>query len=56
MYRTEIPVYSKEDILRTLDKGNYTEEVWNFISDLTGLSIDRLNELLDELKEAESNN
>lgn len=50
MYRTEIPIYSKEDILRTLNEGNYTDEVWNFVSELTGLSIDRLQELLDELK------
>lgn len=50
MYRTEIPIYSKEDILRALNEGNYTDEVWNFVSELTGLSIDRLQELLDELK------
>ena len=53
MYRTEIPIYSKEDLLRTLDEGNYTDEVWDFVSNLTGLSVDRLNELLDELKSAE---
>lgn len=50
MYRTEIPIYSKEDLLRTLGKGNYTDEVWNYVSELSGLSIDRLQELLDELK------
>lgn len=52
MYRTEIPVYSKEDLLRTLGKGNYSDEVWNYVSDLTGLSVDRLDELLNELKTA----
>lgn len=52
-YRTEIPIYSKEDLLRTIREGNYTDEVWNFVSNLTGLSIDRLSELLDELESAE---
>lgn len=37
MYRTEIPIYSKEDLLRTLGKGNYTDEVWNYVSELSGL-------------------
>lgn len=53
MYRTEIPVYSKEDLLRTLTKGNYSDEVWSYVSDLTGLSVDRLDELLNELKTAD---
>lgn len=56
MYRTEILIYSQEDLLRTLDKDNYTDEVWNYVSELTGLSIDRLQELLDELKSAEKRN
>ena len=56
MYRCEIPIYSKEDLLRTLDKDNYTDEVWNFVSELIGLSVDRLNELLNELNNAEKHN
>lgn len=56
MYRIEIPIYSKEDLLRTLDKDNYSDEVWNYVSDLTGLSIDRLNELLSELNNTEKHN
>ena len=50
MYCTEVPVYSEEDLLYTLGKNNYSDEVWNYVSELTGLSVDRLNELLNELK------
>lgn len=55
MYRIEIPIYSKEDIFRTLSDSEYSDEVYAFVSDLTGLSIDRINELINEIQDAKNN-
>lgn len=54
-YNIRIPLYSQQDIIETLQNYQDSEKAWEFASELTGLSVDKLNEKLQNLKEKERN-
>ena len=55
-YNIRIPIYSQQDIIKTLQKYQNSDQVLEFTSELTGLSIDRLIEKLNELNQKDNDN
>lgn len=55
-YNIRIPIYSQQDIIETLQKYQNSDQVLEFTSELTGLSIDRLIEKLNELNQKDNDN
>ena len=46
----EYPIFSLNDIFETLEYFEDDDPVWNFVSMLTGISVDGLSEKLDAYK------